>query len=209
MKIWTQAECARFLEVAKDNRYYPLFATALYTGLRQSELLGLRWPDVNFDSATVVVQQTLEKSGLEPRFGTPKTAKSRRTVPLPADLVAILRTWKAAQNTERLVLGPDYRDFGLVFTIAGGGPIQRQNLARRDFARLIAAAGVPKIRFHDLRHSHASLLLAANVNPKIVSERLGHNGIGITLDTYSHVLPTLQREAANTIGAILRPASVG
>jgi integrase len=110
--------------------------------------------------------------------------------------VATLKRWKATQNEERLSLGPAYRDFGLVFTIPGGALISHQNLARRDFARLTEAAGMPRIRFHDLRHTSAFLLLAANVNPKVVSERLGHGSIGITLDIYSLVLPTMQREAA-------------
>jgi integrase len=206
MKTWTPAECLRFLNAAKANRYGPLFAVAIYTGLRQGELLGLRWLDTDFESGTLVVQQTLEKSGTEPRFGTPKTAKSRRLVPIPAELVTMLRAWKARQNAERLALGSEYRDYGLVFTIPGGGPIHHQNLSRRDFARLTEAAGVPKIRFHDLRHTSAGLLLGANVNAKVVSERLGHSSIGITLDTYSHVLPTMQREASDALGRILTVA---
>jgi len=154
------------------------------------------------------VQQTLERAGRHPRFGTPKTARSRRTVPLPAELVALLRAWKAQQNQERLLLGPAYRDYGLVFPLPDGGPIDYHNLSRRDFARLTAQAGLPRIRFHDLRHAHASLLLGANVHPKVVSERLGHASIGITLDLYSHVAAPLQRDAAATIGRILASGKI-
>ncbi len=164
---------------------------------------------MDLDAGALTVQQTLETAGTIPCFGTPKTAKSRRSVPIPPELVAILRGRIAKQNEERLTLGPDYRDYGLVFTVPGGAPINHQNLSSRDFARLTEAAGVPRIRFHDLRHTSASLLLAANVNPKVVSERLGHSSIGITLDVYSHVLPTMQREAANVLGRILSPAASG
>ncbi|HVC35336.1 MAG TPA: site-specific integrase, partial [Chloroflexota bacterium] len=206
MATWTPAECLRFLATAQDNRYHPLFATAIYSGLRQGELLGLRWTDVDLDAGTLTVQQTLEKAGTAPRFGTPKTKKSRRTVPIPAEAVIVLRAWKAEQNQERLLRGPAYRDYGLVFTVAGGAPVSRHNLCRRDFATLTARAGVPRVRFHDLRHTSATLLLAANVNPKVVSERLGHSGIGITMDTYSHVTPTMQRDAANVLGRVLGAA---
>ena len=118
-------------------------------------------------------------------------------------MVAELRKWKADQNEERLLLGPDYRDYGLVFTIPGGGPVYDNHLRNRVFADLTKQADVPKIRFHDLRHTSASLLLAANIHPKVVSERLEHSSIGITLDVYSHVIPTLQREASNVLGQIL------
>jgi integrase len=205
----TPAECQKFLTTARKtgNRYYPVFAAALFTGMRQGELLVLRWADVDLDRALIMVQQTLEKAGKNPRFGTPKTKRSRRTVPIPSELVSTLRTWKAKQNEERLLLGADYRDYRLVLTIADGAPISHHNLTRRDFTRLIAAAGVPHVRFHDLRHSHASVLLAANVHPKIVSERLGHSSIGITMDLYSHATETLQREAAIVVGRILATAA--
>jgi integrase len=207
--VWTPAECSTFLEAvrASGNRYYPVFAAALFTGMRQGELLGLRWQDVDLDRALISVQQTLETAGTSPRFGMPKTKKSRRTVPIPPELVSILRTWKAKQNEKKLLLGAEYPDYGLVFTIAGGGPISHHNLTRRDFAKLIDLAGVPHVRFHDLRHSHASVLLAANVHPKIVSERLGHSTIGITMDLYSHTTETLQRDAANVVGRLLASAT--
>ncbi|MBX6772229.1 MAG: site-specific integrase [Chloroflexi bacterium] len=160
------------------------------------------------EAGSLTVQQTLERAGRHPRFGTPKTARSRRTVPLPAELVALLRAWKAQQNQERLLLGPAYRDYGLVFTLPDGGPIDHHNLSRRDFARLTAQAGLPRIRFHDLRHASATALLAAGTHLKVVSERLGHASISVTGDIYSHVIPTLQREAAATIGRILASGEV-
>ncbi|HLG51624.1 MAG TPA: site-specific integrase, partial [Chloroflexota bacterium] len=205
-QTWSPEECARFLETARTagSRYYPLFATALATGLRQGELLGLRWQDLDLAAGTLTVQQTLEAAGTAPRFGTPKTPTSRRTVPLPSGLVAILRQWRAQQNAERLLLGPAYRDYDLVFTLPGGGPIDHRNLCRRDFARLIVQAGVPRIRFHDLRHTSATLLLGAGVNLKVISERLGHSSVSVTGDIYAHVTPTMQQEAAAVLGRVLR-----
>jgi integrase len=207
MQTWTPEECQRFLAVSRESRYHPLLATAIYTGLRQGELLGMRWRDVDLDAEVLVVQQTLEKAGAEPVFGTPKTAKSRRAVPLSPELVLLLRQWRAKQNEERLSLGPLYRDYGLVYTIPGGAPISRHNFGRRDFARLIQAAKVPKIRFHDLRHSFASLLLGANVDLKIVSEMLGHSTIGITADTYGHLRLGVKRQAAHVVERLLTVAA--
>ena len=174
--------------------------------MRQGELLGLRWSDVELDRGTLTIQQTLEKPGPSSIFGTPKTAKSRRTISLDADLVAILRVSKAKQNEERLWLGPKYRDLGLVFTIPGSSPVNRQNLSRRDFARVMTAASVPRIRFHDLRHSFASLLLGANFDLKLVSEMMGHSGIAITADTYGHLTLGHKAEAAIVVGRLLAGA---
>jgi integrase len=209
MQIWTPEECQRFLAVARQNRYHALLATAIYTGLRQGELLGLRWRDLDLDAGVFVVQQTLEKAGTAPIFGTPKTPQSRRTVPLSPELVLLLRQWKAKQNEERLSAGPLYRDYGLIFTIPGGAPISRHNFGRRDFARLIQVANVPTIRFHDLRHSFASLLLGANVDLKIVSEMLGHSNIGITADTYGHLRLGVKRQAASVVGQLLTVGTAG
>jgi integrase len=205
----TPAQAVTFLETAKGsgNRYYPLFATAIYTGTRLGEVLGLRWTDVDLDGGTIVVQQTLEKSGRAPLYGTPKSKKSRRTIPLPAELVGILRHWKAQQNEERLLLGPAYRDLGLVFTIAGGGPVNGDNLRRRDFARLTKLAGLPAIRPHDLRHTYASLLLADGEQLKTVSELMGHSSVSTTADIYGHLDLAAKRVAVSRLGRILAGAS--
>lgn len=168
---------------------------ATLTGMRQDELLGLRWRDLDLDAGVTTIQQTLHRAGTEPVFGQPKTERSRRRHVLLPELVAALRVHKAARNEEKPLLGPAYRDHGLVFAGEGGTALSALNLIRRHFHPLIAKAGVPRIRFHDLRHSHASLLLADDVHPKIVSERLGHASIAITLHIYSHVLPDLQKDA--------------
>jgi integrase len=204
MTTWTPAEAVKFLTTAKEsgNRYYPLFAALLYSGARLGELLGARWADVDLDAGTLIVQQTLEKSGRSPRFGTPKSKRSRRTIPLPDELVAILRPWRATQNEEKLLLGPDYRDFGLVFTIPGGGPINEDNLRNQTYDPLVTLAGVRRIRPHDLRHCYASTLLADGVPLKTVSELLGHSSVSITADIYGHLTLETKRAAVERLGSI-------
>jgi len=184
------------------NRYYPLFAALLYTRARLGELLGAPWSDIDLDAGTLVVQQTLEKSETAPRFGTTKSKRSRRTIPLPPELVTILRHWKATQNEERLFLGTAYRDYGLAFTIPGGGPINEDNLRNQPFARLVKLAGVRAVRIHDLRHCYANTLLADGVPLKTVSELLGHSSVSITADIYGHLTLETKREAVNRLGSI-------
>jgi integrase len=199
MKTWTPEQAKQFLAVSESTRYYAALLLALTTGMRAGELFGLRWQDVDFDAGTLAIRQTLEKSGPNPRFGTPKTAKSRRVVSISPQVVEAMRKQKVKQNEERLALGTAWYDFELCFTVFDGKPLRTGNFRRDVFDPTIKKAGVPRIRFHDMRHSCATLLLGAGVHPKVVSERLGHAGMGITLDTYSHVLPTMQREAANML----------
>jgi integrase len=170
-----------------DRREIPIT-----TGMRQGELLGLRWQDVDLAGGTTMVQQTLHRAGANPVFGRPKTERSRRRiVPLP-ELVSALTLLHVTQSAERVEAGDTWRDYGLVFTVPGGAPISQSNLRKRDLQPLMDKAGVSTIRFHELRHSHATLLLKNGVHPKIVSERLGHASISTTLDIYSHVLPDMQ-----------------
>ncbi len=115
-----------------------------------------------------------------------------------------LRRHRARQLQERLQLGPAWQDeLDLVFTNAIGGPIEKQNLVRRSFLPLLERAGLPRVRFHDLRHSAATLLPAGGIHPRVVQERLGHSTISVTMDIYSHVMPTLQREAAEHLDRAL------
>jgi integrase len=155
------------------------------------------------------VQQILKKSGRSRWFGTPKSRRSRRTIPLPPELVTILRAWKAKQTEERLFLGPDYRDLGLAFTIPDGGPIDEDNLRNRTYDRLVKLAGVRRVRPHDLRHCYASTLLAAGVPLKTVSELQGHSSVSITADIYGHLTLDTKREAANRLGGIFAATGGG
>lgn len=195
-------EAGRLLEGARSDRLYALYVLALTCGLRQAELLGLRWIDVDPDRAILAVRQQALRVRGGWTFSEPKTGKGRRTVTLPALAVEALRLHRLRQSQEKLRLGPAWDDLGLVFANQIGRPIEKQNLLRRSFWPLLERTGLPHIRFHDLRHTAATLLLEQGVHPKVVQERLGHSTISVTMDTYSHVMPTLQREAAEKLDRI-------
>ncbi|MEE8530661.1 MAG: site-specific integrase [Hyphomicrobium sp.] len=205
MRALTEGETAKLIAVVKTSRVYVAVMLALTTGLRRGEVLALRWADIDLDSAGLAVNQSLEQTRGGLRFKAPKTSKSRRAVALPALAVEILREHRIAQTKERLALGSAYEDNGLVCARQDGSPWPPDTFSTA-FASLIRRSNIPHLRFHDLRHTHATQLLRQGVHPKIVSERLGHSTIAITLDTYSHVLPGMQEDAAAKIDAALRVA---
>ncbi len=214
-----------FLSALKGDRYEKLFAFAITTGMRPEEYFALQWKDVDFNRGTVTIQRVLiwkqssekkegkrlwNKPGESKRwyFAEPKTAGSRRTIPLPATMAKLLMEHKRNQAEERLKLGIEYQNQDLVFATEWGTPISLQNLTRRHFKPALEEANLPKsIRLYDLRHTCATLLLAAGENPKIVSERLGHATIRLTLDTYSHVLPDMQKGAADKLESLVFAAT--
>jgi integrase len=203
MQSLTAEQVRTFLASAGESRYHALFVLAVATGMRQSELLGLRWVDVDLDRATVRVRQQLvyvPKVGFS--FTEPKTAKGRRAIVLPAFAVEVLRQHRGKQLAERLQAYV-WEDYDLVFPNELGKPEERGNLVRRHFLPVLAKAGLPRIRFHDLRHTSATLLLSQNVHPKVVQERLGHSTVAVTLNVYSHVLPPMQQEAAEQLERLL------
>jgi integrase len=213
MSVLAPDEASALLTQARGTEFGAAITTALYSGLRLGELRGLRWHDLDLDSGRLSVQQTLQKvpgGGVVGR--QPKTHRSRRSVSLPAVLVGVLRDHRRSQVEARLVAGDAWEDGDLVFTNGLGRPISETRL-RRAFWRLLREAGLPRIRLHDLRHTMATLMLAAGEHPKVVSERLGHSTVGITLDTYSHVLPGLQAAAAErlaaTVGDVVHVGEVG
>ena len=139
-------------------------------------------------------------------FVEPKSKRSRRTIPMPPIVVSALRGHRARQAEERLAAGPEWQDHGLVFATRKGTPIEPRGFVE-DFKRVLARAGLAdSIRFHDLRHSAASLLLVQGVHPRTVMELLGHSQISLTMDTYSHVIPSVMRDAANKMEAVLSAA---
>jgi len=199
-------EAARFLAAANQDRFALLFALALSTGMRPEEYLALQWKDVDLDKGVVTVQRALvwrdKKQGWS--FTEPKTAKSRRNIPLPASIVRSLTSHKARQSEQRLKAGKKYKNNDLVFATRKGAPLMRRNILRCHFRPVLERAGLPaSIRLYDLRHTCATLLLAANEHPKVVSERLGHSNITLTLDTYSHVLPSMQHAASEKLERML------
>jgi len=197
-----EQEVAALLAAAEGTRLATPVLLAVATGLRRGELLGVRWQDVDLNRGTLAVRQSLEqtKNGLS--FKEPKTRRGRRVVTLPPVAAEALRRHKTEQAKARLLLGPAYQDHGLVFRRANGRPIDPAEFSNA-FTALVAKSGVRRVSLHSLRHTNATLLLRANVHPKVVSERLGHATVGITLDTYSHVLPNMQEEAAYKLDALL------
>jgi len=195
----TPEQAKTLLESARGDRLEALYVLALNTGLRQGELLALQWEDVELEDAVLRVRRTLTRTGGKVDVGPPKTNNSRRSVELTTGAVHALRAHLSRQLEEMERMGSLYRPGGLVIANESGGIINPSNLRNRSFSRLLERAGLPKIRFHDLRHTCATLLLTKNVNPKIVSEMLGHSSVSITLDTYSHVLPTIQENAVRAL----------
>ena len=181
----------RLLDAAAEDRLEALYKLAVHTGMRQGELLALRWQDVDLENAVVSVRRTLTRSGGKTTFGEPKTKKSRRSIRLTPQAAEALRAHLERQLRDMEILGDRYRDQGLVFTTDTGAPINPSNLRQRSFAPLLKRVGLPHMRFHDLRHTCATLLLSRGVHPKFVQELLGHATIAITLDTYSHVMPSM------------------
>ncbi len=205
IKPLTAEEANRLMETARGDRLEALYVLAIHTGLRQGELLALRWEDIDLEGGKLRVRRTLTYAGGRHSFSEPKTKKSRRTVRLSATAVSALRDHLGRQIGEMERLGSLYQPGRLVFAGETGGIVTPSNLRNRAFARLLKRAGLPSTtRFHDLRHTCATLLLSKNVNPKIVSELLGHSSIAVTLDTYSHVLPDMQEKAAQAIEDALR-----
>jgi len=191
------------LEAAEGDRLEALYVLALSTGMRQGELLALRWRDVDLEGGTLQVRATLQRTRDGFQFAEPKTARSRRQVALTKPAVEALRRHRSRQLEERLQMGAAWEDNDLVFANEVGRPIEAGNLIRRSFHPLLDRAGLQHIRFHDLRHTAATLALGKGVHPKIVAEMLGHSQIAVTLDLYSHVTPTMQRQAAEALEAAL------
>jgi integrase len=184
----------RLLEAVRGDRDEALYLTAIATGLRQGELLGLRWTDVDLIGGTVTVRHALQRVDGSLQLVETKTARSRRTVPLPAVALDALRAHRNAQDGP---MGSLY-----VFSTAKGTPLDGTNVTKR-LQAILAEAGLPRVTFHALRHTAASLLLAQGVHPRVVMEQLGHSQISLTMNTYSHVIPALERDAADRMNALL------
>jgi integrase len=203
MKVWTIAQVNTFLQFSKHSRYHPIFFLAAYTGMRKGEILGLSWNDVNFEERTISINKTLYKIKGESLLQEPKTKNSVRTIYIDDDIIKVLRKQKIKQNLERLKYGGVYKEHNMVFAQETGEFVNAQAVNGL-FARFISQSGLPKIRFHDLRHTHATILLSMEVNPKIVAERLGHSSVQITLDTYSHVLPSMKKDLTEQFSKVMK-----
>ncbi len=194
------------LRTAKGTRVYGPIYLALSTGLRKGEILALKWKDIDGDHLTV--NGTVEQAAGHVAIKKPKTKSSRRPITLPQRAVEELRKHRAAQNKERLLLGSGYQNNGFVFPKVDG-QIWAPTSFDGQYTRTVKKAGIGQVRFHWLRHTHASQLLKKGENIKVVSDRLGHAKIGITLDTYGHLLKGMQEGAAKTINEVLEKVEKG
>lgn len=203
MQVMTESDIHIFLEYARRAPYYALFYTALFTGMRRSELLALRWCDVDLLLCQISVRRTLHQlHNRDIIIREPKTSKSRRMIALTPSTAIVLREHRLDQEQLRQSLGSTLDDDDLVFGQYDGKPLLPDSITQA-WRAVARRSGLYGIRLHDARHTHASLMLKAGVHPKIVQERLGHASIQITLDTYSHVAPGLQEAAANRFDDIV------
>ena len=204
-KTWDETEVISFLSSIEGSLYHGLFYLAVITGLRKGELLGLKWQDLDWTSGELHIQRQLRYiNGRGLKLQDLKTAASRRVVVLGKNTIEMLRNHNILQNNARIFSGEKWTESELIFTSDLGTPLH-PDTTYRVFKRLLRAAGLPDIRFHDLRHTAATLMLKQGIHPKVVQERLGHADIAMTLNTYSHVIPSMQKEAAEKMDELLTP----
>ena len=203
-KVLEPSEAERLLDQAEPgSQLRVLLHFAIMTGLRQGEIRALRWTDVDLDDRSIhVTRSARDYPGRGVIFSGTKTHRSRRSLSLAAVTVKLLRGQRVAQTELRLREGPRWEGLDLVFSRSDGTPLRARDLDR-DFKRVVSSAALGPLRFHDLRHTAATLMLKNGTNAKVVSERLGHATVAFTLDRYAHVLPTMQRDAAEALAASL------
>jgi integrase len=199
---WSADEARTFLETARHDRLYALWAVALAIGLRRGEVLGLRWVDVDLVNGRVVITKALSRVGANLALRDVETESSAASVPLPAELVAILRRHRRDQFGDTQVA---HANTGLVFTTKNGTPLEPRNV-NRAFETLCRRAGVRSIRLHGLRHSCATLLFAMGVEAATVQRILRHSSISVTTGTYFDVIEQIQRAAVAGMDSLLSPA---
>ena len=206
--VLTKEEVTNLIETAKniENNFMKIMMPEILsftvrTGLRQGEVFGLKWEDIDFQNSCLFVKRSLAHVvGKGAVFQEPKTKNSRRRVLLMPEDVESLKKYQQWQKNYAEELGDKFSGHGLVFTSPFGEPISPTNFIRRYFKPLLKKCGISEdFTFHGLRHTHATLLLQQGVNPKIVQERLGHSSIKVTMDTYSHVLPDMQKQAVDAL----------
>lgn len=204
MKSLSVEEISVLLEAARDTTLFLPIAIALGTGLRRGEVLGLRWSSVDLEGGSLAVTRSIEQTKAGIRAKAPKTHRSLRPVKMPASLVKILRTAKAERM---LKAGPDFSDEDYI-CLREDGSLWPPDVLSHRFTDLIRTLDITQVRFQDLRHTFATLSLQQGIHPKVVSEMLGHSSVNITLDTYSHVMPDMQEQAAARIDEILGSAII-
>jgi integrase len=207
MKTLSDSQVRTLLSFAEGDRFEVLFWLAVTTGLRQGELLGLKWSDVDWTGRRIGIQRQVQRLRGGLVFSEPKTAAGRRVIALGVLTIEKLRRHQNLQTEERQAAKHYWKENDMIFPSSTGTPMDPSNLYH-NFKRMLKEAGLPDIRFHDLRHTAATLMLQQGTHPKIVQERLGHSDISMTLNTYSHVLPGMQDEAAGKLDELLTPINV-
>jgi integrase len=180
----------------------------LMLGLREGEVLGLRWEDIDFDKRLIRVNGSLQRIDKKLQLVEPKTKKSKRTLPAPDNLLLSLRAHRTRQLEEKFLAGADWLETSLVFTTSTGTPLYARNVIR-SFHRLLEKAKLKRHRFNDLRHSCATFLLARNVKIRTIMDILGHSNFNLTMNTYSHVMPEMLTDAAEAMNSFIPESNVG
>jgi integrase len=199
---FTPEEARAFLAAIKGDRLEALYSVALTMGLRQGEALGLRWQDVDLGLGYLRVSRQLQRIDGKAQLVEPKTRRSRRTIAMPTSIVNALKEHCSRQKDEKTKATEHWTENGLVFCRPDGKPMDPTRVSK-EFHHHLARAGLPQRRFHDLRHSCATLLLVQGVSARVVMDVLGHSQIGLTMNTYSHVIPELRRQAADRMDDLL------
>jgi integrase len=202
-RSWTEEELRRFLRAAAGHRYFPIFWLTAMTGMRRNEVLGLQCPDIDFKKRCLNLDRGLVAVGYEVHQTRGKTSNARRTIDLDTTTLAVLDGWRAFQAAEFAAVGIDASE-RWVFTDGDGNSVHPHAIYE-SFRRIVHNTDVRPARFHDLRHTHGSLLIKEGVPVKVVSERLGHAHIAFTIETYKHVLPGMQADAARTYERLTNP----
>ncbi|MCJ7807817.1 MAG: site-specific integrase [Dehalococcoidia bacterium] len=202
MRTLIPGEVEALLEAASDSYYYPVIYTAVSTGLRQAELLGLRWRDVDLDLLSISVSQVLYKRRGICEFKEPKTTHSRRCVAMTPKLAIFLRKYQANRESLFRQLNKKLTLDDLIFASVEGKPID-PGVLTHNFSRIVTRVGLNNVRFHDLRHTFASLMLLRGAKPKVISEALGHSSVAFTMDVYSHIIDGMQSDAMALLDEVL------
>ncbi|KKX55689.1 tyrosine-type recombinase/integrase [Brevibacillus borstelensis] len=204
--VWEPDFVSDFLKQTKGkSRYWIAIYLAIMTGMRQGEILGMRWSDIDFEKRNLTIQQTVtKKRQIKPGA---KTKLSMRSVALSPETIEVLKEHRKNVIVPEMVkLGPDYQKNDLVVCTNFGGPVTSRAI-QKVWDSFLKQTGAPKITFHDLRHTHASLLIKQGVHIKVISERLGHSSVSITMDTYGHLMPNMQEDAAAGLDSLIKTTS--
>ena len=208
MQVWDDGQVSLFLIAAESSHYKALYHIAITTGMRQGEIIGLQWSDLDLNRGTIQILRQIQRvRGQGWSFVEPKTRKGRRKIILGEGSLHALRFHKEQQRITVEVAGERWQDHNLIFPNSIGNPMDPSKL-RLDFNRLLGKAGLPKIRFHDLRHTAASLMLNNGVPPIVGSRVLGHSKPSITLDLYGHLYHEMLGEAAKIMDELVTPIEV-